>query len=253
MLKMMTHLRRAVSAEILKLRRTPSVLLIVVGPLLINLVYGMNVQARHTDFLVDDAWQLLARNMFGNWTVVILPLLCCAVTALWANFEHQSDQWKHLFALPIPRWAIYGAKWLLSLALMAISSVVFWAGVLLQGWVLRYLVPGFGFEAAAPAGAILQSVFGIYLAAVLIITLHAWISLRWKNLILALGLGVGAFMTNVFAYHSETVGRVFPWTLPMRIRNIPGADPLEAIAISLAGALIVAALGGLHLARRDVL
>jgi hypothetical protein len=137
--------------------------------------------------------------------------------------------------------------------LLAISSLILWGAMLFQGWLMRYMVPGFGFEAAPPVGWTLQGALGIYLAAVLIITIHTWISLRWKNLILALGFGVGALVSNVFAFHSEIVGRIFPWSLPVRIRSVPGADPLESILISLIGALIVAMLAGWNLTRRDVL
>ena len=53
--------------------------------------------------LVDDTWYVMTKNMFSIWAVFMLPLLCSSVTALWANFEHQADQWKYLFALPFPR------------------------------------------------------------------------------------------------------------------------------------------------------
>lgn len=249
----MTYIRRALSAELLKLRRTPSLWLVAVGPLMIVLIYGMVIVSRHDEFVVDDTWYVMTKNMFSIWAVFMLPMLCSSMTALWANFEHQANQWKYLFALPFPRTAIYGAKWILSLALLAISSLILWAGMLFQGWLMRYMVPGFGFEAAPPVIWTLKGALGIYLAAVLIVTIHAWVSLRWKNLTLALGFGVGALVTNVFAFHSETVGRFFPWSLPMRIRSVPGADPLESILLSLVGALIVAVLGGWNLTRRDVL
>jgi hypothetical protein len=55
-------------------------------------------------------WQSLWRGTLTIWAVFLLPLLITVETALLAGIEHGERQWKHMFALPIPRAAIYVAK-----------------------------------------------------------------------------------------------------------------------------------------------
>ena len=51
-------------------------------------------------------------NVLNLWAILALPLFITLETALLAQTEHSEKHWKHLFALAVPRWVYYAAKWL---------------------------------------------------------------------------------------------------------------------------------------------
>src|SRR5262249_34538285 len=112
----------------------------------------------HADFnrrpsaalLRANPWEVMGTAL-RMWAVLMLPLLLTLEAALSASLEHSSKQWKHLFALPVPRWSIYLAKTLTLLTLGAIAVVALWASILVGGYLLRMLHPT---VAAGPTGSI---------------------------------------------------------------------------------------------------
>jgi hypothetical protein len=59
------------------------------------------------------------------WCLLGLPHLVALETALLAGSEHRENTWKHLFALPIPRWTICAAKLLVGSGLVGLSTTSF--------------------------------------------------------------------------------------------------------------------------------
>lgn len=55
--------------------------------------------------------------MLAVWAVFMMPLLITLETALLNGIEHGDRQWKHICALPIPRHALYLAKFVVAQAL----------------------------------------------------------------------------------------------------------------------------------------
>jgi lantibiotic transport system permease protein len=250
----MSYLVRALRAEVLKLRRTPSLLIVLAGPLVINIIFLLIVGAqasRTTDVVRSNPWGSLIGSVDSLWIMFMYPLVIVTVTALWANFEHHEQLWQHLFALPVPRVAIYAAKWVLSMLLVAVSTLLLGVFNVLAGLLLRVALPRLGFGAPAPVGMIFGHLGVIFLAAVLMVTIHTWVSLRWQNLFVALGAGVAALVANLFISFSPTWSRFFPWSLPLRVHAIRGANPVEAVLVSILGALIVGAVCGYDLVRRE--
>src|SRR5690349_16013582 len=111
----MTSLLRALHAELLKLKRTLAVRMIFVAPLLVALLQffiALNQRRVPANFKL---WEAVFRNGLTVWAIFMLPLLITLETALLTGIEHSEKQWKHLLALPVPRYTIYAAKLLVAL------------------------------------------------------------------------------------------------------------------------------------------
>jgi hypothetical protein len=134
-------LYRALSAETLKLRRTLALAMVLIAPLFVVVVYALLLQqtaaSRSLDSGLDGVpgvpWSDLLGGTTELWLLLMLPLYVSLQTELLAHIEHTQQTWKHTFALPISRWAVYGAKFLVALALLAVSSVVLGVGPLPAG------------------------------------------------------------------------------------------------------------------------
>src|SRR5688572_21407552 len=129
----MVYFARALSAEVLKIKRTLALAVAVALPLVIvvmNLFILIRMRVFDEGF---DGWQYLLLNSIVLWGLLMLPLYITLETALLAGLEHGDKNWKQLFALPIPRPAIYAAKQAVSLGMVALSMVVLVLGALAAG------------------------------------------------------------------------------------------------------------------------
>jgi len=245
-------LLRALHAEALKLKHTLAFRMVFVAPLLVatlQFFIAWNQKRVPADF---KFWDTMSQNGFSVWAIFMLPLLITLETALLNGLEHSEKQWKHLFALPVPRYAIYAAKLLMAQALVLLSSLVLSALIVLTGFALMRLRAEYGIAGAPPYGSIVKSALLVWLASGLIIAIHTWISARWASFTLALGAGIGGTFFALFAA-SANVGKFYPWLLPVNaIGLIQGGDRFKwAMWLGCAGGVVAAVLGCLEFIRAD--
>jgi len=162
----MNMLLRAMSAEMLKTKRTLTLWLIVLAPLAIaflefvtHMQYGARAARPNT-----DAWLSLMHHSLVLWSLLMLPLFVTLETGLLNAQEHNNKMWKQLYATPLPRWTIYAAKQLMGLALIGASTLMLLAMSLGAGLLLNVFRPELGFVPPIDWAAILPAFALVYLA-----------------------------------------------------------------------------------------
>jgi hypothetical protein len=250
-------LLRALRAERLKLKRTLALWLAPLAPLVIiglQLAIVLNSLEYYRAQDVADAWVKYGGQIVFLWTMLMLPLFITLETALLGNLEHGNQQWKHLFALPIPRGAVYAAKQISGMAIIGLSMISLYVFIVLSGLALRLLAPGLGFEAPVPWWEFCKYVAGAYLASWLIISVHTWVGLRWHSFVVASSVGIAAMVIAVFLFQSDW-GPWYPWTFAGLVAYglEEGHDVLPQLLAGGLGGVAVALLGGWDVVRRDVL
>jgi lantibiotic transport system permease protein len=248
---------RALRAEWLKMKRTLALWLAPIAPLVIvalQLAMVLQRQSYYRQQDIQDAWGDYGGQTVFLWTLLMLPLFITLETALLSNLEHGNQQWKHLFALPIPRGAIYAAKQLTAMALIGLSMVALYLYLVLSGLALRVLAPGLGLEASVPWAKLFQYVAMAYLASWLIISIHTWVGLRWHSFVVASAVGIMAMVVAVLLFQSDW-SQWYPWTLPGVVAYSldEGTQPWAELAAGSVGGVVVALLGSWEVTRRDVL
>ncbi len=251
----MKALWRALGSEIVKLRRTLALWMTLLAPLLVVLFQFLNFLERGR-FVVrpdSDAWSLFVSGGVSIWGLFMLPLLIALETALLGAVEHNQRAWKHLFALPAPRWTVILAKQIVALLAVLTGSAVLVAGLGLAGAALGSIRPELGLSAAAagPALAHAARAAGLaFLASWLVVAIQSWVAMRWPSTALALGVGVAGTFFALFAAGSAKL-RFYPWALPLYASSSREGGP-TALSLGLAGGVIAAALVTWELGRRDV-
>jgi hypothetical protein len=255
----MTAVVRAFTAEIMKLKRTLALWMVLVAPASISFLNFVMYMQR-TDLLTEynrTVWLRLAQNIFIFWTALMLPLFIALETALIAGADHNGRHWKQLFAQPVPRWTLYLSKFLSGALVVALGSLLLIATLLMTGGLFRVLRPGIGFEMAFPWEIILRFAWRQYVACLLIVAIHTWVANRWDSFYLAVGVGIVAEVVNIVAINSETWNRIFPWILPATSTfGLTGSQDFAGAGIlwlSALGGLIVLLLGSVDFVHRDVL
>lgn len=243
-------LLRALHAELLKLKRTLAFRVIFVLPFLVaalQFFIAWRTKKYPPDF---NLWSTLTTSSLQIWAVFMLPLLITLETALLNGIEHGDKQWKHIFALPVPRYSVYFAKVIVAQVLILISTFVLAGLIVVVGLAAMQVRPELVNSGPAPYGLIAKDAALVWLASWLIISIHTWVSMRWSGFPIPLGTGIAGTFFALFAA-SATIGKYYPWLLPMNI-FIDGRAT-SAIVLGVVGGLIAMLIGCFEFVRRDVL
>jgi len=246
----------ALSSERLKTKRTLALRLAFVAPLLVVFLefivfWRQGAKAGRSG---RGIWLPLMQNSLILWNLLMVPLFVTLQTALLGGLEHANKNWKHLFALPVSRQAIYAAKQLVALALIGLSTPVLCAAIIGAGLVLRLLRPGIGFEAPVPVWIVFKFALLSYVCSWLIIAIHTWVAMRWSSFVVAMAVGVAVTVVAVIVLQSE-FNIYYPWTLPAVVTMeaiTKGQLNYVALGCGWLGGVVLSILAGLEFSRRDV-
>ncbi|NGP43863.1 ABC transporter permease subunit [Bacillaceae bacterium SIJ1] len=185
-------------AEWLKTKRHGLWILLFLGPAGVIGLESLNFLLRY-DWLTHIYEEHLWQGVLWEVSALAVPSIllgACLLTSILASVEHQGDQWKQLYALPLFRWRLYLAKWLVSICLMLLAGAGLAVGTYILGGTL-----GFGWEKAPLVSIVTYSFFPI-LGAMPVLSLQLWLSVAIKNQALplvvgSLGMIVGMSMREV--------------------------------------------------------
>jgi ABC-2 type transport system permease protein len=243
---------RLVAAELLKLRRTLALALVLVAPALVvalQVVLFLN-NRRGFDYDVD-LWPMFFTSLLAIWAVFMLPLATALQVALLYAQEHAHNGWQRLYTLPVPRGAIVVSKQTVSLLLHAAASVALVPLAVLGGRVLDLLHPNLEMPAEVPWGLLLERGAGVAVGALLLVAIQNWTSFRSQGATLPIGVGVAGTLVAVFASGWRR-GWLYPWLIPLRLTNPDYPHWNEALLIGGLGGLLVLGLAAWDGARREI-
>jgi lantibiotic transport system permease protein len=244
---------RAFRAEVLKLRRTLILWTIFAGSMLLPLLF---LAAFITLWPVDDPqWQLATDylTLRDFWSGLFLPLLIILQMGLLGNLENQPDQWKYLFALPVPRGALFIAKWLVGTLSAFTCAAVFGVVYVLTQVIINVFVLGLSpFDLAVPLGKIAADMVVIAIAVFLMLTIHLWFSLHTKSLVTNFGVSIVVVILNLGFIWSRGATHLFPWSLGSNAVMLYHGSLTQTLLLSVLGGLAVGLIGCRVFTRRDV-
>jgi hypothetical protein len=245
---------RALHSEVLKMKGTIALKMVILAPALVFLL--MLVAFSQAPRSPHDLWLILEQSTLDMWALLAMPLYITLQTALVAGLDHTDNQWKSLLARPVPRWTLYVAKLVVVMAMAAASAMVLLCGIFMDGAILRRVRPGLHFGFPAPWGEMFAEAAQVAMLAFLALTIQHWVSLRWRSFSVAVGIGIAATILGGFAFGTsqQFVGwlRYFPWALPMLPLGRQAHPVGMAILISTAAGLVVVACGCFGFCRREV-
>lgn len=246
------------AAETLKTKRTLAFWLTLIAPAVIAGLQFMALLQRSDPIPGSEpAWNFLIRQTLFLWVLLMQPLFVTLETALVAQLDHSGDNWKHLFALSIPRWAIYAAKQVINLLLIGLSLVVLIDYTLIAGRLMQLIHPSLGFDQPIPWNETIRLTLLAFFSSWLVIAIHNFVALYWRSFVVASAFGIAMTIAGVVIINSDYAW-LYPWTLSPTLVNLAsrgGAliEQANMLGYSMLGGLLVALVGSLLFIRRDVI
>jgi ABC-2 type transport system permease protein len=252
-----TMFLRVLVTELMKLRRTLALWMVVIAPFVVVLLQflvgflGADQLAKRT----PDVWGNVARQTVALWTVLMMPLFLTLETSLLAGVEHADKNWKSVLALPPPRWTFYISKLVVTTAMLWAAHAVLVGGTIASCEILRATRPVLKIT-AMPLSVLIPPMLRVSATALCAVAIQHWVSLRWQSFTAAMGFGMCAMVGGFVAANSADYGPWYPWSMSMyAIRATVAAahDPSSRVLfVALAGAAVVAVAGAIEFSRREI-
>lgn len=236
---------RILSAERLKMAKSPVWLLILISPL-IALLIGLLSST-------SGSWEALLGVMVTLHGMLLLPMLTGVFTSFVCRFEHAGGGWKQLLVLPLTRAGLYLGKFTIVLSLLAGTQLLLFGTIVLVGLIQGHADP-------VPWGFLAGKLLLGLLACVPLAALQMFVSLIWSSFAAPLALNFALTIPNILVVNSASFGPYYPWAQPMILMvpiegggfgayNVPLISLLTVVGGS---AVLFIAVGMIYFAKKEV-
>lgn len=211
-----TALQRGISAELYKFRRTFILWFLVLAPAFVPFINLMIFVKKGHELVgpEDNPWERLVQlsiepaNFLFMFFVMIVALFVSSI-------EHNSNTWKLIYTQPISRLVVYLSKVVVFLLMLLFSLLLFSLFSVLVGLLLRVTMPDLGFDQAFGISLFFRLAIKVFLATLGYASLQFWMSQRWKNLLLPLGIGIGGWISFLILVQGWKYAEYHPYGFPM--------------------------------------
>ncbi|MFY0592491.1 ABC transporter permease [Roseivirga sp.] len=253
-------LKRGISAELYKFRRTFILWFLVLAPAFIPVI-NLIIFLSRGDVIMKDGgnpWENLLKFSIDPATF-LFPFFVMIVALFVNSIEYNSNTWKLIYTQPLSRTVVYLSKVKVFAFMIFSSLMLFGVFSLLVGYILQFATPDLGFDQAFDVSIFFKLSFKIFLTTMGYASIQFWLSQHFKNLIVSLGIGIAgliSFMIVVngweyagyhpYGYHILGLGQVAD-------PNFSLWNNMEYVYRSLGLAAVIYILGGIENLKKRII
>jgi hypothetical protein len=205
----------SIRSEIIKTKRSAAFWLSLVGaaviPTIFFLGYVIEPQGSY-----NRGWAIHLMQGWQVFNAFLLPMFVILVCSLIPQIEYKNNAWKQVFASPQTLGNIFFSKYLTILLMVVFLFLVF--NILL---ILAAIVPNLFYSKYTFIDTDIDwSQLGLLnfktmISLLALISLQYWMSLRFKNFIIPIGIGLGMLIVGLILYqlHWKHVYKI-PYAFP---------------------------------------
>jgi len=204
-------------SEIVKTRRSAAFWLSVIGasfiPFLFFLMYSFKPEV-FTVQLKTKPWELHFQHGWEALSIFLLPMFVILTCSLIPQIEFKNNTWKQVFASPQSLGNIFFSKYL-TIHLMILLCFLLFNIFMILGAVSVNLINAKYTFFSNPVDwpALLRLSFKTYVSMLGISAIQYWISLRIKNFIAPIGIGLALLITSIIIIRWEHIAKM-PYAHP---------------------------------------
>ena len=191
-------------AEFLKSKRTAAFWITVVGAAFVPIISSIMLVARPGHFipaLKKDPWQLIIIDNWQAGAFFLLPMFVILVTSLVVQTEYKNNTWKQVYASPRTIADIFFSRFIVIHTLILLAFILFNAFIIITACAANLLQKGYTFfDHPVPWKTLIALTIKLYFSVLAITSIQYWLSLRFRNFIIPVGIGLAlliiGFMIN---------------------------------------------------------
>lgn len=204
-------------SELLKCRKTQAYWLTITGSAfipLVTLIIYLSKPEIFTKNLHDNPWMGHLNETWKPASAFLLPLYVILVTSLVVQIEFRNNTWKQVYASPRSYADIYFSKLLVIHILIASCFILFNMFLLLSGYIANIFYSDYTFfSTPVPWDRLLKSTSRLYVSVLAMTSIQFWISLRLRNYIAPMGIGIGLLICGFMIFQWDKI-IYYPYMYP---------------------------------------
>lgn len=257
-MNLVLELKRGISAELFKYRRTFVLWLLILAPAFVPIINYIILFKKGDQIIQEgqNAWAVLLGNTIqpGNF---LFPFFVMVIALFVNSIEHNSNTWKLIYTQPISRLATFLSKMKVFILMVLFSLMLFGFFSLMVGYLLNVTSPDLGFDQPFDKSLIFQACLKIFLASLGYASLQFALSQKSKNMMLSLGIGIGGVISIMILMNGWKYADYHPYGYHMFALREVGEDfniwlKMKTVYRSLIVALVVFGLSGWDMVRRRI-
>lgn len=202
----------ATRAEIIKNRRGAAFWMCLIGsaflPFIYFLVYNLKPE-RNYEKLAANAWRSHFQEAWQGFSIILLPMFVVLICSLIVQVEYKNNTWKQVFASPLSIRNIFFSKYIGILAMVLFLLIMFNVFLLLVGVLTDLFHPKFTFlETKVDWGSLLKRVVKSFISLLAVVSIQYWLSLRFRNFIVPIGIGLALVITSMTVLSWEHIDKM---------------------------------------------
>ena len=194
-------------SEFLKSRHTAAFWLTVIGAVFIPVVNFIKLVARPDHFakgFKNDPWQLMINDNWQAATFFLLPMYVILVTSLVVQVEYKNNTWKQVYASPRTMADIFFSRFIVIHSLILFCFILFSTSIVLASCAANLIQKQYTFfDHPVPWKSLFLLISKTYYSILAITAIQYWLSLRFKNFIIPMGIGLGLLITGFIVHQWE--------------------------------------------------
>lgn len=188
-------------AEMLKTRGTAALWLTLLAAVFIPFINFM-ILTQRPDVMAPkfqtDAWLVFLRANWKNVAAIILPMYAILITNLVIQIEYRNNTWKLVYTQPRSFAGIFFSKLLLIHLFIVGLLILFNLSMVASALLVAAVNNRYHFRMDEfPLDTYLTEVLRIYLGLLTISVVQFWLSLRFRNFVVPLGIGIGLWLAGI--------------------------------------------------------
>lgn len=194
-------------------------------------------------------WYILVLSMNLAYSLLFLPLISGVFASVICRYEHQAGGWKQLLALPVTRWQVFAAKYIMILLIILVMQILY-LGVIYTVGILQNVTEPF------PMQIVQKSIFGGWIATFPLVALQLWMSILFKSFAAPFAVNVIFTLPSILIINSEKIAPFYPWVQPFSMMYIESETddvffiPWEQLLTVVGGSFVLFFIAGLFYFQR---
>lgn len=195
--------------ELWKCRKSAAYWISIIGSAFIPLVLLISYLARPDIFIKElgpNPWKAHMMAALQPAAAFLLPMYTILVTSLVVQIEYRNNTWKQVYASPRSFADIYFSKFLVVHLLIISCFLLFNMFLVLSGYIANIFRPGYSFFASAvPWDTLFLITAKLYISLLAVTAIQYCISLRLRNNIAPVGIGLALLITGIMAMQWDKI------------------------------------------------
>lgn len=195
--------------ELWKCRRTAAYWITIAGSVFIPLVIMTTYIARPDQFaprFEHDGWLKHINNTWKSAAAFLLPMFVIMVSSLVVQIEYRNNTWKQVYASPRSLADIFFSKFVIIHLLIISCFVLFALFTLVAAYIANLAHARYPFlSTPVPWKSLLMLISKQYIAILAMTSFQYWLSLRIRNYIAPMGIGLALLITGLIILDWEKI------------------------------------------------